>query len=62
MTAGARLADIAVASGEVDGFHVSERKDLSNTLHKAMEAVRLGRLAVVDVAIKPFSEQILKVQ
>ena len=59
MTAGARLADIAMASGEVDGFHVSKRKDLSNTLQTAMEAVRAGRPAVVDVAITPFSGQIL---
>ncbi len=62
MTAGARLADIAAASGDVDGFKVSDRKDLSATLHKAMEAVRLGRPAVVDVALEPFSGQVLKVQ
>jgi acetolactate synthase-1/2/3 large subunit len=60
MTKGARLADIAMASGEVDGYHVSERKDLALTLQKAMESVRAGRPAVVDVAITPFSGQVLK--
>lgn len=59
MTAGARLADMAVASGEVDGFTVANRNDLCAILRDAMESVRSGRPAVVDVRIAPFSDQVL---
>ena len=57
MTAGARLADMARASGDVDGFTVTERGRLCETLDQAMASVRAGRPAVVDVAITPFSRQ-----
>ena len=60
MTAGARLADMAAASGEIDGFTVTRREELSDTLDKAMASVRNGRPAVVDVRIASFSKQVLK--
>ena len=60
MTAGARLADMAAASGEIDGFTVTRREELSDTLDEAMASVRNGRPAVVDVRIAPFSKQVLK--
>jgi acetolactate synthase-1/2/3 large subunit len=60
MTAGARLADMAQASGAVDGFTVRDRSELCSALHQAMRSVRGGRCAVVDVAITPFSKQVLK--
>jgi acetolactate synthase-1/2/3 large subunit len=59
MTSGARLADMAAASGAVDGFTVTRREELCPTLKTAMESVRNGRPAVVDVAITPFSSQVL---
>jgi acetolactate synthase-1/2/3 large subunit len=57
MTAGTRLADMAAASGEVDGFTVDDRADLDRVLSEAMAAVASGRPAVVDVRITPFSNQ-----
>ncbi len=60
MTAGARLADMAAASGEIDGFTVTRREELSDTLDEAMASVRNGRPAVVDVRIESFSKQVLK--
>ena len=59
MTAGVRLADIAAASGDVEAFSVSEREHLRETLARAMETVRGGRCAVVDVAVTRFSAQVL---
>ncbi len=57
MTAGARLADMARASGDVEGYTVTDRHSLCETLDTAMATVRAGRPAVVDVAITPFSGQ-----
>jgi acetolactate synthase-1/2/3 large subunit len=59
MTSGARLADIARASGDVAAFEVSERPALAGTLREALAEVRAGRPAVVDVRIAPFSRQAL---
>ena len=58
-TSGTRLADVARASGNVSAFEVCDRKDLTDTLGKAMDDVRSGRPAVVDVRITPFSGQVL---
>ncbi len=58
--AGARLADIAAAAGNAEPFRVSNREELKNTLRRALQVVREGRSAVVDVAIQPISSQVLK--
>ena len=59
MGAGARLADIAAAAGNVQAYRVAERETLKESLRLALETVRSGRCAVVDVAITPISAQIL---
>ena len=59
MGAGARLADIAAAAGDVEAHRVSERAKLNPTLARALETVRGGRCAVVEVAIAPISRQVL---
>ena len=59
MGAGARLADIAAAAGDVEAFRVSEREKLGDTLRRALQTVRSGRCAVVDVLIAPVSAQVL---
>jgi acetolactate synthase-1/2/3 large subunit len=57
--AGARLADIGAATGGADAYRVTDRAELASTLQHALEKVRAGRCAVVDVLIKPISAQIL---
>jgi len=59
MGAGARLADIAAAAGDVEAHRVSERAKLRPILARALETVRGGRCAVVEVAIAPISRQVL---
>jgi acetolactate synthase I/II/III large subunit len=59
MTAGMRLEAVAAASGDVAAFAIRERGDLAGTLSEALAAVRGGRPAVVDVALEPFSGQVL---
>src|SRR5262249_39231365 len=59
MSAGARLAEIAAASGDVAAFKVTAPNELRKTLQYALASVRAGRSAVVDVAIKPISGQVL---
>lgn len=59
MGAGARLADIAAAAGEAEAHRVTSRETLKATLRRALETVRGGRCAVVDVAIAPISRQVL---
>jgi len=59
MGAGAQLADIAAAAGDVAAHRVSERGELKPTLARALETVRGGRCAVVEVAIAPISRQVL---
>ncbi|MFA6312216.1 MAG: thiamine pyrophosphate-requiring protein [Sterolibacterium sp.] len=56
---GARLAGIAEATGGAVAFEVKDRHDLRETLHQALQTVRQGRCAVVDVAIAPISKQVL---
>src|SRR5690349_19567207 len=60
MGAGARLADLAAAAGDVDAHRVSERKELESVLERALQTVRRGRPAVVEVAIAPISSQVLR--
>jgi acetolactate synthase I/II/III large subunit len=59
MSAGAHLAGIAAASGDVAAFTVSEPAALKATLQSALESVRAGRAAVVDVLIDRISNQVL---
>ncbi|HSF48400.1 MAG TPA: thiamine pyrophosphate-requiring protein [Burkholderiales bacterium] len=57
---GARLADIATAAAKgIEAFRVGERESLKETLGRAMQVVRNGQSAVVDVAITPISAQVL---
>jgi acetolactate synthase-1/2/3 large subunit len=58
--AGARLADIAAAAGDAAAFRVTDRENLKETLRRALQIVRGGRCAVVDVAITPISSQVLE--
>lgn len=57
--ANARLADIAAAAGEAAAYRVDAPERLRDTLRQAMNAVRSGRSAVVDVRITPVSAQVL---
>ena len=57
--AGARLADVAAAVGNVGAFTVIQRENLKRTLREALETVRNGCSAVVDVAISRASSQVL---
>jgi acetolactate synthase-1/2/3 large subunit len=59
MTAGARLSEIAAACGDTAAFRVTDRGVLRETLKTALQEVRSGRGAVVDVAITPISGQVL---
>lgn len=54
---GARLAEIAAAAGDAATFAVADPKHLREVLKQAMETVRSGRSAVVDVKIAPVSAQ-----
>ncbi|TRZ65642.1 MAG: thiamine pyrophosphate-requiring protein [Rhodocyclaceae bacterium] len=56
---GARLADIAEATGGAEAYQVSDREKLKETLRQALQTVRQGRCAVVDVAITGISAQVL---
>ncbi|WP_041675217.1 thiamine pyrophosphate-requiring protein [Ramlibacter tataouinensis] len=58
-TARARLADIAAAAGGAAAFRVSRASELDATLRQALETVRGGRSAVVDVVLPPISGQVL---
>jgi len=58
--AGARLADIAKATGGADAFRVTEPSLLKDTLQQALQLVREGRSVVVDVTIAPMSGQVLQ--
>jgi acetolactate synthase-1/2/3 large subunit len=58
-TARARLADLAAAGGGAEAFRVSHVDELDSTLRKAMETVRNGRSAVVEVITLPISGQVL---
>jgi len=60
MGAGAKLADIAAAAGDAEAHRVSEREQLKPTLARALQTVRGGRCAVVEVAIAPISSQVLE--
>jgi acetolactate synthase-1/2/3 large subunit len=56
---GARFADIAAAAGNAEPFRVTARGELRETLRRALQAVRDGRSAVVDVAVQKISSQVL---
>ncbi len=56
---GARLAEIAAATGGAEAFRVTERQSLRGTLRRALQTVRDGRSAVVDVSLAAISEQVL---
>jgi acetolactate synthase-1/2/3 large subunit len=58
-TARARLADLAAAGGGAAAFRVSHVDQLDATLQEALEIVRGGRSAVVEVMTLPISAQVL---
>lgn len=57
---GARLADIAAATGGADAFKVDDRTSLKEILRRALKTVREGRSAVVDVKLAAVSGQVLQ--
>lgn len=57
--ASARFADIAAAAGGAAAFRVTRSAELHDTLRDALQVVRGGRTAVVDVVTLPISEQVL---
>ena len=57
---GARLADIAAATGGAEAFQVQDRTALKSTLAQALQTVRAGRSAVVDVTLATISDQVLR--
>lgn len=56
---GTRFELIAEATGAAAGFSVSERAELGTTLARALETVRAGRSAVVNVHLAPVTAQVL---
>jgi acetolactate synthase-1/2/3 large subunit len=56
---GARYADIAAAAGNAESFRVTTREELRETLQRALQTVRDGRSAVVDVVVQRISSQVL---
>ncbi|MDX3905440.1 MAG: thiamine pyrophosphate-requiring protein [Pigmentiphaga sp.] len=59
VAAGARLADIAEAASGAAAFRIDDAEHLQSTLRDALETVRHGRSAVVEVVLDPISEQVL---
>lgn len=57
--AGAQLAQIAAAAGDVLALTVTRREGLGDALVQGIAAVRAGRSAVLDVHIAPVSGQLL---
>lgn len=57
--AGTRFADIAAAAGNAAPYRVSSAAKLRETLNEALQTVRDGRTAVVDVVMPPISDQVL---
>ncbi|WP_084455455.1 thiamine pyrophosphate-requiring protein [Comamonas composti] len=58
-TARARLAEIAAAASGCAAYRVEKFTELDTTLAQAMETVRGGRSAVVEVMLLPISSQVL---
>jgi acetolactate synthase-1/2/3 large subunit len=56
---GTRFEQIAQATGAATGFVVTERAELAPTLARALEIVRAGRSAVVNVHLSPVTAQVL---
>ncbi|MEJ7686994.1 MAG: hypothetical protein WKG52_08395 [Variovorax sp.] len=54
------MADIAAAAGGAAAFRVERHARLTSTLQEALEVVRGGRSAVVDVVTLPISAQVLE--
>lgn len=57
--AGTQFAEIAAAAGGVAAYRVSSNVRLRDTLNEALQMVRRGRTAVVDVVMPPISDQVL---
>lgn len=57
---GTQFDKIAEATGGATGFRVRQRAELRETLARALETVRGGRSAVVDVQLAPVTSQVLQ--
>lgn len=57
--AGAQLSKIAEATGGATGFYVDDRAALQATLREALEVVRGGKAAVVEVRLGSITAQVL---
>ena len=60
MTAGARLAEIAAAAGSAKTFRVETPGELQSALSDALQVVRAGICAVVEVMLPTISQQDLQ--
>lgn len=58
-SARARLADVAAAAAGAAAFRVERVNELDATLRQALEIVRGGKSAVVEVMTLPISAQVL---
>lgn len=58
-SARARFADIAAAASGAAAFRVDKLAELDGTLQQALQIVRGGRSAVVEVMLPPISSQVL---
>lgn len=59
---GTRFEQIAEATGAAVGYSVAARDELAPTLARALETVRAGRSAVVNVHLPPVTAQVLSRQ
>jgi acetolactate synthase I/II/III large subunit len=59
---GTQFEKLAEATGSATGFRVQERAQLKETLARALQCVRDGRSAVVNVQLAPVTTQVLQPQ
>jgi acetolactate synthase-1/2/3 large subunit len=57
---GTQFEKLAEATGGAVGFRVDTREELRETLARALETVRGGRSAVVNVRLAPVTSQVLR--
>jgi acetolactate synthase I/II/III large subunit len=55
---GTQFEKLAEATGSASGFRVQDRSELKETLARALECVRSGRSAVVNVQLAPVTSQV----
>lgn len=62
VSANTKFADLAKAAGNALAIRVEKYEDLRASLALAMQAVRAGQSAVVDVVTLPISQQVLGIE